>query len=86
MVVGTGIMQNPEIDKINRDELADIDDIVLDMEQSIPIKADQFMKQSKNNPFVHMNEGYLVIVKTTDELNATDAMIHYLKKRAELRY
>lgn len=70
--------------KIKREELSDIDDLMLDMKKPIQEKVEEFLKKSNNQPYAHLNEGYVVVVKMNNEIDATDALINYLKKRIEM--
>ena len=56
------------------------------MSQDISDKICEFVKKSGNEPYVHVNEGYVVVVKMTGEVDATDALMDYLRKRTELMY
>lgn len=56
------------------------------MSQGISDKICEFVKKSGNEPYVHVNEGYVVVVKMTGEMDATDALMDYLRKRTELMY
>ncbi len=40
----------------------------------------------RKQPYAHMNEGYVVVVEMTGEMDATDAISDYLRKRTELMY
>ena len=44
------------------------------------------MEKSGVSPYAHMNEGYAVIVRLTGEIDATEAILDYLRKRTELIY
>lgn len=70
--------------KIKREELSDIDDLMLDMKKPIQEKVEEFLEKSNNQPYAHLNEGYVVVVKMNNEIDATDALINYLKKRIEM--
>ena len=45
-----------------------------------------FLDKSGDQPYAHMNEGYAVVVQMTGEMDATDALSDYLRKRTELMY
>ena len=63
-----------------------IDELYPIMSQDISDKICEFEKKSGNEPYVHVNEGYVVVVKMTGEVDATDALMDYLRKRTELMY
>ena len=56
------------------------------MDQQISKKVASFLSQSGNQPYAHINEGYVVVVKMNGEADATDVISDYLKKRTELMY
>lgn len=83
--------QVPEISRnilnqICRDQLKDINILSPRIDQRISDKVDSFMEQSGNQPYAHMNEGYIVVVKFKGEAEATDLIIDYIKKKTELMY
>ena len=53
------------------------------MDRTISEKVETFLDKSGDQPYAHMNEGYVVVVQMTRELEATDALSDYLKKRIE---
>ena len=53
------------------------------MDRTISEKVETFLDKSGDQPYAHMNEGYVVVVQMTGELEATDALSDYLKKRIE---
>ena len=59
---------------VNLEQLKDIEDLIPNLDKS----GDQ--------PYAHMNEGYVVVVEMTGEMDATDAISDYLRKRTELMY
>lgn len=75
---------NNDIYDIPEEKLADIADIMPDMEETLDKRLDCFLQKTNQNPFVHMNEGYLVVVRTTNEIDATEAISNYLRKRMEM--
>lgn len=75
-----------DIMELSQEGLTDIDDLIPDMKKPVHEKVKIFMDKSQNQPFAHVNEGYVVVVKTTGELEATDAIHSYLKKRTELLF
>ena len=73
------ILPNTEF---NREKLKDIDDLMPDVKKTIQEKVEEFLEKSDNQPYAHLNEGYMVVVN--NEIDATDALISYLKKRIEM--
>ena len=69
------ILPNTEF---NREKLKDIDDLMPDVKKTIQEKVED------NQPYAHLNEGYMVVVKMNNEIDATDALISYLKKKIEM--
>ena len=67
---------------VNLEQLNDIEDLIPDMDKAISEKVDK----SGDQPYAHMNEGYVVVVEMTGEMDATDAISDYLRKRTELMY
>lgn len=80
------VMTNTELEQLNRENLKDIDALSPDMGEKISDKVKSFLDKSGNQPYAHTNEGYVVIVKMTGEVDATDAISDYLRKRTELMY
>ena len=74
--------KNPRV----REELKDIKTLSPRMDQQISKKVASFLSQSGNQPYAHINEGYVVVVKMNGEADATDVISDYLKKRTELMY
>ncbi len=75
-----------DLEQINREELKDIKTLSPRMDQQISKKVASFLSQSGNQPYAHINEGYVVVVKMKGEADATDVISDYLKKRTELMY
>ena len=75
-----------DLEQINREELKDIETLSPRMDQQILKKVASFLSQSGNQPYAHINEGYVVVVKMNGEEDATDVISDYLKKRTELMY
>ena len=61
-------------------QLKDIEDLIPDMAQGIAEKVEAFLDKSGDQ-----NEGYVVVVEMTGEMDATDAIRDYIRKRTELR-
>lgn len=82
------VMQNfrNNLEQINRDKLKDIDTLSPRMNKQISDKVASFLNQSGNQPYVHVNEGYVVVVKMNGEADVTEVISDYLKKRTELMY
>ena len=68
---------------VDLEQLKDIEELTPDMDRTISEKAETFLDKSGDQPYAHMNEGYVVVVQMTRELEATDALSDYLKKRIE---
>lgn len=75
-----------DLTQIRVEDIPNIDDIDVDMNLPVVDKVELLLEHSGNNPFLHENEGYIVSVKTTEEIDTTDAILHYLRQRAKLRY
>lgn len=71
---------------INLESLKDIEELTPDMEKAISEKMEVFLEKSGSQPYAHVNEGYVVVVQMTGEMDATDALSDYLRKRTELMY
>ena len=71
---------------VNLEQLKDIEDLIPDMDKAISEKVETFLDKSGDQPYAHMNEGYVVVVEMTGEMDATDAISDYLRKRTELMY
>ena len=69
---------------VDLEQLKDIEELTPDMDRTISEKVEQFLDKSGDQPYAHMNEGYVVVVQMTGELDATDALSDYLRKRTEL--
>lgn len=80
------VMMTTELEQLKREELKDIEALSPDMGEKISDKVKSFLDKSGNQPYAHTNEGYVVVVKMTGEVDATDAISDYLRKRTELMY
>ena len=69
---------------VDLEQLKDIEELTSDMDRTISEKVETFLDKSGDQPYAHMNEGYVVVVQMTGELEATDALSDYLRKRTEL--
>lgn len=79
----------PSVDimEIKRDELVDIDTIKIDKMQPLEKKLGEFTSGREGDLSTHLNEGYVVRVHfSMEDYSATDALKHYLKQIAELKY
>ena len=83
-----GIMVNQSVidSSVDLEQLKDIEDLIPDMDKAISEKVETFLDKSGDQPYAHMNEGYVVVVEMTGEMDATDAISDYLRKRTELMY
>ena len=71
---------------IELEQLKNIEELTPAMERTTSEKIKTFLQQSDNQPYAHMNEGYVVVVQMTGEVDVTDAISDYLRKRTELMY
>ena len=71
---------------VNLEQLKDIEDLIPNIDKAISEKVETFLDKSGDKPYAHMNEGYVVVVEMTGEMDATDAISDYLRKRTELMY
>ncbi|MDO5540718.1 MAG: hypothetical protein Q4F83_11745 [Eubacteriales bacterium] len=86
MASNLGAEPEEVIENLQAEGLKVIDELYPIMSQDISDKICEFEKKSGNEPYVHVNEGYVVVVKMTGEVDATDALMDYLRKRTELMY
>ena len=70
--------------EFDRGQLKDIDEIVPDMKKTIQEKVEEFCEKSGSQPYAHLNEGYIVVAKMNNDIDATDALVSYLKNRIEM--
>lgn len=79
--------QSMDIMEVKREELADIDTIKIDKMQPVEKKLEIFISGREGDLSTHLNEGYVVRVHfSMEDYSATDALKHYLKQIAELKY
>ena len=71
---------------VDLEQLKDIEDLIPDMDKAISEKVETFLDKSGDQPYAHMNEGQVVVVEMTGEIDTTDAISDYLRKRTELMY
>lgn len=80
-------IQNTDIMEVKREELLDIDTIMIDKMQPIDKKLEEFISSKEGDLSTHLNEGYVVRIHfSMEDYSATDALKHYLKQIAELKY
>lgn len=68
---------------VDLEQLKDIEELTPDIDRTISEKVETFLDKSGDQPYAHLNEGYVVVVQMTGELEATDALSDYLRKRIE---
>ena len=71
---------------VDLEQLKKIEELLPDTQKIIAEKVGAFVEKSGVSPYVHMNEGYAVIVRLTGEIDATEAILDYLRKRTKLIY
>lgn len=71
---------------VDMEQLKDIEELTPAMDRTLSEKVETFLDKSGDQPYVHRNEGYVVVVQMTGEMDATDAFSDYLRKRTELMY
>ena len=70
-----------------REKLWDIGEIEIDKELSVKNKIQNFAHGIEEENMTHVNEGYIVRVHFgKEDYSATDAVKHYLKQIAQLKY
>ena len=47
---------------VNLEQLKDIEDLIPDMDKAISEKVETFLDKSGDQPYAHMNEGFVVVV------------------------
>ncbi len=73
--------------EVKREDLVDIASINIDKVQPVEKKLKEFISAKNGDLSTHLNEGYVVRVHFgRDDYSATDALKHYLKQIAELKY
>ena len=55
---------------VDLEQLKDIEELTPDMDRTISEKVETFLDKSGDQPYAHMNEGYVVVVQMTRELEA----------------
>ena len=56
---------------VDLEQLKDIEDLIPDMDKAISEKVETFLDKSGDQPYAHMNEGYVVVVEMTGEIDTT---------------
>lgn len=80
-------VKKTDIMKIKKEDLLDIDMIVIDKTYPVEKKLKELEADKRGDLSTHLNEGYVVRVHFgRDDYSATDALKHYLKQIAELKY
>ena len=69
---------------VDLEQLKDIEDLIPDMDKAISEKVETFLDKSGDQPYAHMNEGYVVVVEMTGEMDATDAISCLLYTSSEM--
>ena len=74
------------MDRMN-EKLWNIEEVEIDKEQPVKDKLQQFFNHMEEENCTHINDGYVVRVHFGKEnYSATDAVKHYLKQIAQLKY
>lgn len=53
---------------VDLEQLKDIEELTPDMDRTISEKVETFLDKSGDQPYAHMNEGYVVVVQMTGSL------------------
>ena len=53
---------------VDLEQLKDIEDLIPDMDKAISEKVETFLDKSGDQPYAHMNEGYVVVVEVNRAL------------------
>ena len=64
---------------VDLEQLKDIEELTRIWTERFLKRWKHFWIKSGDQPYAHMNEGYVVVVQMTGELEATDALSDYLK-------
>lgn len=80
-------VKKTDIMKIKKEDLLDIDMVAIDKTYPVEKKLKELEADKRGDLSTHLNEGYVVRVHFgRDDYSATDALKHYLKQIAELKY
>ena len=76
-----------DIMEVKKEDLLDIDTVTIDKTHPVEKKLKEFASDKNGDLSTHLNEGYVVRVHFgKDDYSATDALKHYLRQIAELKY
>lgn len=76
-----------DIMEVKKEDLLDIDTVTIDKTHPVEKKLSEFAAGKNGDLSTHLNEGYVVRVHFgRDDYSATDALKHYLRQIAELKY
>lgn len=76
-----------DIMEVKKEDLLDIDTVTIDKTHPVEKKLSEFASDKNGDLSTHLNEGYVVRVHFgKDDYSATDALKHYLRQIAELKY
>lgn len=79
-------MQDIDIMKVDKEELTDLNDIVIDTRKPVPQKLREFASQTKNL-FAYRVDDYVVKVSYAEtELTVNDKLKNYITRLAEINY
>lgn len=71
----------------DQEKLWDIEERNINKTDNIKSKTGKFIEETDGNMSSHINKGYVVRNYFSDEgYSATEALIHYIKKIAEINY
>lgn len=59
---------------VDLEQLKDIEDLIPDMDKAISEKVETFLDKSGDQPYAHMNEGYVVVVEMTGEMDKMESV------------
>lgn len=80
-------IQKTDIMEVKEGDLLDINTVNIDKTHPVEKKLKEFASGKNRDLSTHLNEGYVVRVHfSRDDYSATDALKHYLKQIAELKY
>lgn len=80
-------IQKTDIMEVKKGDLLDIDMVNIDKTYPVEKKLKEFAAGKKGDLSTHLHEDYVVRVHFgKDDYSATDALKHYLKQIAELKY
>ena len=70
---------------VDLEQLKDIEDLIPDMDKAISEKVETFLDKSGDQPYAHMNEGYVVVVEMTGEMDTRLKMLTVKNAKSRLR-